>query len=515
MDFKKEIEKLNTLKAEMESPELIEKQHQKGKLTARERINLLLDPETFVEMDAFMESRFHLFGLDQKKIPGDAVITGFGKINGRQVYVYSQDFSKIGGSLGEMHGQKIVKVIDLASKTGCPIIGIIDSGGARIQEGIASLDGYAMVFNSMIKASGVIPQIMVIAGPSAGGASYAPGLSDFVFMIEGISQMYITGPEVIKSVSGEKISFEDLGGASIHGIKSGCCHFVFKSEQDCFGGVKKILSYLPQNNLDDAPKQKSIFAEFFERENQKLLEIVPEDEKKSYDMKKVIEEVFDRNSFFEVQSNFATNIIVGLARLAGNVVGVVANQPKVMAGTLDIDSSDKIARFVRFCDAFNIPLINLVDTPGYRPGSEQEHKGIIRHGAKVLYAFSEASVPKISLILRKAFGGAYIALSSRHLGYDKVIAWPFSQISVMGPEQAAKIIYKKEIVESRDSKKLEAEKIKELKNFFLDPYRAAKLGQLDMIISPKDTRTVLVKCLESLLNKREGKIARKHGNIPL
>ncbi|TFG35397.1 MAG: acyl-CoA carboxylase subunit beta, partial [Parcubacteria group bacterium] len=448
-------------------------------------------------------------------ILGDAVITGFGKINGRQVYVYSQDFSKMGGSLGEMHGQKIVKVIDLASKTGCPIIGIIDSGGARIQEGIASLDGYAMVFNSMIKASGVIPQIMVIAGPSAGGASYAPGLSDFVFMIEGISQMYITGPEVIKSVSGEKISFEDLGGASIHGIKSGCCHFVFKSEQDCFGGVKKILSYLPQNNLDDAPKQKSIFAEFFERENQKLLEIVPEDEKKSYDMKKVIEEVFDRNSFFEVQSNFATNIIVGLARLAGNVVGVVANQPKVMAGTLDIDSSDKIARFVRFCDAFNIPLINLVDTPGYRPGSEQEHKGIIRHGAKVLYAFSEASVPKISLILRKAFGGAYIALSSRHLGYDKVIAWPFSQISVMGPEQAAKIIYKKEIVESRDSKKLETEKIKELKNFFLDPYRAAKLGQLDMIINPKDTRTVLAKCLESLLNKREGKIARKHGNIPL
>jgi acetyl-CoA carboxylase carboxyltransferase component len=334
-------------------------------------------------------------------------------------------------------------------------------------------------------------------------------------MIEGLSQMYITGPEVIKSVSGEKISLEDLGGASIHGIKSGCSHFIYKSEQDCFNGVKKLLSYLPQNNLDDAPKQKSIFAEFFERENQKLLEIVPEDEKKSYDMKKVIEEVFDKNSFFEVQSSFAQNVVVGLARLSGNVVGIVANQPKYMAGTLDIDSSDKIARFVRFCDAFNIPLINLVDTPGYRPGSEQEHKGIIRHGAKVLYAFSEASVPKISLILRKAFGGAYIALSSRHLGYDKVIAWPFSQISVMGPEQAAKIIYKKEIVESRDSKKLELEKIKELKNFFLDPYRAAKLGQLDMIINPKDTRTVLVKCLESLLNKREAKIARKHGNIPL
>lgn len=515
MDFKKEIEKLNNIKAEMENPELVEKQHQKGKLTARERIGLLLDPETFVELDALVESRSHFFGLDQKKFPGDAVITGFGKINNRQVYIYSQDFSKIGGSLGEMHGQKIVKVIDLASKTGCPIIGIIDSGGARIQEGIASLDGYASVFKSMIRASGVIPQIMVIAGPSAGGASYAPGLSDFIFMIEGVSQMYITGPEVIKAVSGEKITFEELGGASIHGIKSGCCHFVFKSEQDCFGGVKKLLSYLPQNNLEDAPKQKSIFSEFFERENQKLLEIVPEDEKKSYDIKKVIEEVFDKNSFFEIQSSFALNIVVGLARIAGNVVGIVANQPKFMAGTLDIDSSDKIARFVRFCDAFNIPLINLVDTPGYRPGSEQEHKGIIRHGAKVLYAFSEASVPKISLILRKAFGGAYIALCSRQLGYDKVIAWPFSQISVMGPEQAAKIIYKKEIVESRDSKKLEGEKIKELKNFFLDPYRAAKLGQLDMIINPKDTRTVLVKCLDSLLNKRESKVARKHGNIPL
>jgi len=515
MDFKKEIEKLNSKKSELESSELVEKQHQKGKLTARERINLLLDPETFVELDSFAESRFHLFGLDQKKFPGDAVVTGFGRINNRQAYIYSQDFSKIGGSLGEMHGQKIVKVIDLAQKTGCPIIGIIDSGGARIQEGIASLDGYASVFRSMIRASGVVPQLTIIAGPSAGGASYAPGLSDFIFMIEGISQMYITGPEVIKAVSGEKISFEELGGASVHGIKSGCSHFAFKSEQDCFEGVKKLLSYLPQNNLDEPPKQKSLFSEFFERDNQKLLEIVPEDEKKSYDIRKVIDEIFDKNSFFEVQSGFAVNAVVGLARLAGNVIGVVANQTKFMAGTLDIDSSDKIARFVRFCDAFNTPLINLVDTPGYRPGSEQEHKGIIRHGAKVLYAFSEASVPKISLILRKAFGGAYIALASRQLGYDKIIAWPSSQIAVMGPEQAVKVIYRKEMVESRDSKKLEAEKIKEIKNFFLDPYQAAKMGQVDMIINPKDTRTTLIKCLESLLNKREAKVSRKHGNMPL
>lgn len=515
MDFKKEIEKLAAKKGELEKPEFAERQHQKGKLTARERIELLLDPESFIELDPFVESRFDIFGLDQKKIPGDAVITGWGKINGRPVYLYSQDFSKMGGSLGELHGQKIVKVIELAQKTGCPCIGIIDSGGARIQEGISSLDGYAAIFRAMIKSSGVVPQITVIAGPSAGGASYSPGLSDFVFMVEGISQMYITGPEVIKSVTGEKISFDELGGTAVHSLKSGCAHFVFKSEQDCFSGVKKLLSFLPQNNLGDPPRQKGLFAEFFERENQKLLEIVPEDEKKGYDMKEVIEEVFDKNSFFEVQSGFALNVIVGLARLDGYVVGIVTNQTKFMAGTLDIDSSDKVSRFVRFCDAFNIPLINLVDTPGYLPGTDQEHRGIIRHGAKVLYAFAEATVPKISLILRKAFGGAYIALASRQLGYDKVIAWPSAQIAVMGPEQAVKIIYKKEIAESKDPKRLEKEKIAQLREIFLNPWQAAKLGQIDMVIHPKDTRSILIKCLESLSNKREGKVARKHGNIPL
>ena len=515
MNFKKEIEKLAAKRGELEKPEFVERQHQKGKLTARERIELLLDPESFVELDPFVESRFDIFGLDQKKIPGDAVITGWGKINGRPVYLYSQDFSRMGGSLGELHGQKIVKVIELAQKTGCPSIGIIDSGGARIQEGISSLDGYAAIFRAMIKSSGVVPQITVVVGPSAGGASYSPGLSDFVFMVEGISQMYITGPEIIKSVTGEKISFDELGGAAVHGLKSGCAHFVFKSEQDCFLGVKKLLSFLPQNNLEDPPRQKGLFADFFERENQKLLEIVPEDEKKGYDMKEVIEEIFDKNSFLEVQSGFALNVIVGLARLDGYVVGIVANQTKLMAGILDIDSSDKVARFVRFCDAFNIPLINLVDTPGYLPGTDQEYRGIIRHGAKVLYAFAEATVPKISLILRKAFGGAYIALASRQLGYDRVLAWPSSQIAVMGPEQAVKIIYRKEIAESKDPRKLEKEKIQELKEFFLNPYQAAKLGQVDMIIHPKDTRATLTKCLESLLNKRESKIARKHGNIPL
>lgn len=516
MGYKEEIEKLNKKLKELESPELIEKQHQKGKLTARERINLLLDPGSFVELDPFVESRFDILNLGKKKFPGDAVVTGFGKINGRQVYLFSQDFSKIGGSLGELHGQKIVKVIELSQKTGCPSIGIIDSGGARIQEGISSLDGYAAIFREIVKASGVIPQISVLVGPSAGGASYAPGLSDFIFMVEGISQMYITGPEVIQAVTGEKVSFDELGGAAIHSLKSGCAHFVFESEEDCFSGVKKLLSYLPQNNLEDPPKKSGIFAEFFEREeNLKLLEIIPEEEEKGYEMREVIEEIFDKNSFFEIQAGFATNVIIGLARLSGQVVGIVANQTKLMAGTLDIDSSDKVSRFVRFCDCFNIPLINLVDTPGYLPGSDQEHRGIIRHGAKVLYAFAEATVPKISLILRKAFGGAYIALASRQLGYDKVIAWPSAQIAVMGPEQAVKIIYKKEIAESKDPKRLEKEKIAQLREIFLNPWQAAKLGQIDMVIHPKDTRSILIKCLESLSNKREGKVARKHGNIPL
>jgi len=515
MNFKKEIEKLNAKLSEIKSPESTEKQHQKGRLSARERINLLLDTETFIELDPFVESRFSRFEMDKKKIPGDAVITGFGKINNRQVYVYSQDFAKIGGSLGEMHGKKIVKIIELARKTGSPIIGIIDSGGARIQEGISSLDGYAAMFNSMIKASGVIPQISIVAGPSAGGASYAPGLSDFILMVNGISQMYITGPEVIKSVTGEEISYDKLGGAAIHSVKSGCCHLVFENEEGCFNGVKKLLSYLPQNNLEDPPRQQSIFSEFFEKENYALLKIVPEEEKKGYDIKEVIFEVFDRNSFLEIQSGFAPSVVVGFARLAGNVVGIIANQTKFMAGTLDINSSDKVARFVRFCDAFNIPLINLVDTPGYLPGTDQEYQGIIRHGAKVLYAFAEATVPKISLILRKAFGGAYIALASRHIGYDKVIAWVSAQIAVMGPAQAVRIIYKEEIAESKNPKKAEKERIKELTEFSLSSYQAAKLGQVDMVINPKDTRNTLVKCLESLLNKREPKIPRKHGNIPL
>jgi len=512
MKFKKEIEKLNNNLSDLDKPDLTEKQHQKGKMTARERINLLLDSETFTELDAFVESRFGDLGLDKKKFLGDSVITGFGKIKGRAVYLYSQDFSKMGGSLGEMHGQKIAKVIELARKTGCPVIGIIDSGGARIQEGVSSLDGYAGIFRNMVRASGVVPQISVMVGPSAGGACYAPGLSDFIFMVEGISQMYITGPEVIKKVTGEDVTFESLGGASVHSTKSGCAHFVYENEKDCFNGVKILLSYLPQNNTEDLVKEQD-FSE--EVKNQKLLEIVPEEQEKGYDIKAIIGEVFDENTFFEVQGGFAINSVVGFARLNGNVVGIVGNQPKFMAGVLDIDSSDKIARFVRFCDAFNTPLINLVDTPGYLPGTNQEYQGIIRHGAKVLYAYAEATVPKISLILRKAFGGAYIALASRDLGYDRVIAWPCAQIAVMGAEQAVKIIFKKQLAESKNPAKMEKEKIQEIKESFLDPFCAAKLGQVDMIIDPGDTRSVLIKSLESLLNKREGLITRKHGSMPL
>lgn len=517
MNFEKQIEQLNQKMSQLDNPEFVEKQHQKGKLSARERIIALLDPNTFVELDPLVETRFSQLGLDKKKAPGDAVITGFGKINDRPVCLFSQDFSKVGGgSLGEMHSKKIIKVIDQARKTGCPVIGIIDSGGARIQEGASSLDGYAGIFNAMVKASGVVPQISVILGPSAGGACYAPGLSDFIFMVDNISQMFITGPEVIKKVTGEEVNAETLGGTNIHCVKSGCSHFRYATEADCFVGVKKLLTYLPQNNIDNAPRTRNILAEMFEKEdNPKIMDIVPDDEEKGYDIKLVIAEIFDKNTFFEVQPEFAANVVTAFARLYGHVVGIVANQPKMMAGVLDIDSSDKIARFVRFCDAFNIPLLNLVDTSGYLPGTNQEYNGIIRHGAKVLYAYAEASVPKISLILRKAFGGAYIAMASRDLGYDRVVAWPGAQIAVMGAKQAVQIIYHRELAAAKDREKLEEEKAKEVEEIFMNPFAAAKLGQVDMVINPKDTRQVLKNLLESLITKREEKIIRKHGNTPL
>jgi methylmalonyl-CoA decarboxylase subunit alpha len=518
MDLQEKIKKLNQKLEQLNKPEDIEKQHQKGKLTARERIDLLCDQGSFVELDPFVESRSEYLKLKYKEetFPGDAVIVGFGKINNRKVFVFSQDFSKIGGTLGEMHGEKIAKIYRLARNNGCPIIGIYDSGGARIQEGIFSLSSYAKIFREQVLASGVIPQIAIMVGPSAGGACYAPGLSDFIFMVEGISFMFITGPEVIKKVLGEEVSFEDLGGARVHFQKSGCAHFMFKREEECFLGVKKLLSYLPQNNLENPPRKSGMFAEFFEKEESlKLLDILPKEEEKGYDMKEVIKEIFDNGSFFEVQEGFAQNAIVGFARLAGYVVGIVANQPNILAGVLDINSSDKIARFVRFCDCFNIPIINLVDTPGYLPGKDQEYGGIIRHGAKVLYAFAEATVPKISVVLRKSFGGAFIALASRNLGYDYIIAWPSAQISVMGPEQATKVLYKKEIAEAKNPEEFEKEKIKEFKEIYLDIFNIAKEGHVDMIIHPKDTRKVLIKCLESIFQKRGERVPRKHGNIPL
>lgn len=515
MEIKKAIEKLNQKLKEREKPEFIEKQHQKGKLTAKERIELLVDPGTFVEIDPLVESRSQ-FLEPEKKYPGDAVLCGFGKINGRKVFLFSQDFSKIGGTLGEMHGAKIAKIYELARKTGCPIIGIYDSGGARIQEGIFALDAYAKIFREQVLSSGVIPQIAIMVGPSAGGACYAPGLSDFIFMVEKISFMFITGPEVIKRVTGEEVSFEELGGARVHAQNSGCAHFIFQTEEECFLAVKKLLSFLPQNNLENPPSKRGLLSEFLEKdENLRLLEILPREEERPYDMKEIIQEIFDRESFFEIHSEFAKNVIVGFARLKGNVVGIVANQPKFLAGVLDIDASDKIARFVRFCDCFNIPIINLVDCPGYLPGKDQETKGIIRHGAKILYAIAEATVPKISLIIRKAFGGAYIALASKKLGYDFVLAWPSAQIAVMGPEQAVKILYKKEIEESKEPEKLEKEKIKEIREKLLNPFLAGEAGQVDLIFHPKDTRLILFKCLEAIFEKREGKVPRKHGNIPL
>ena len=459
MDFTEKIEEILKKEKELENPGEVFLQHEKGKLTARERISLLIDAGTFFELDKFSESRVKNLGMEKKKVLGDAVITGFGKVDGRQVFIFSQDFSKIGGTLGEAHAKKIVRVYQLARKTGCPIIGIYDSGGARVQEGVLSLEGYGAIFREQVLSSGVIPQISLVLGPSAGGACYAPGLSDFIFMVDKISYMFITGPEVIKKVLGEEISFEDLGGARVQSEKSGVCHFRFENEESCFLGVKKLLSYLPQNYLEEPPFKKGLISEILEKEESNILGILPKEKEKPYDIKEIIFEIFDRNSFFEVSSDFAQNVVVGFARLKGKVVGIVANQPKILAGALDINASDKIARFVRFCDCFNIPIISLVDCPGYLPGKDQEHQGIIRKGAKILYAFAEAQVPKIALILRKAFGGAYIALASKSLGFDFTFAFPFSQIGVLGPEQAVKIIFKKEIAENPE---IEKEKILEL-----------------------------------------------------
>lgn len=491
----------------------VKKQHEAKKLTARERINLLLDEGSFIETDAFVTHRCIEFGMDKKEAPGEGVVTGYGTVDGRLVYVYSQDFTVIGGSLGEMHAKKIAKVMDMASKMGAPIIGMNDSGGARIQEGVDALAGFGELFIRNTHNSGVIPQICAIMGPCAGGAVYSPAIMDYIFMVENTSQMFITGPQVVSSVTGETVTAEELGGAKTHAEKSGVAHFTAPTDEECIAQIKELLTYLPSNNLEEAPYIDS--SDSINRLSEKLTTIVPDESSKSYDVKEAIAEIVDNGKFFEVQKEFAKNIVVGYARMNGQVIGIVANQPKVMSGSLDVDSSNKAARFVRFCDSFNIPLVTFTDVPGYFPGVSQEHNGIIRNGAKLLYAFSEATVPKINVILRKAYGGAYIAMNSKHLGADVVMAWPTAEIAVMGPDGAANIIFKKEIANSENPIETRQKKIQEYRNKFSSPFEAAKRGYVDDVIEPDSTRPRIIAALEMLASKRETRPSKKHGNLPL
>ena len=493
-------------------PERVEKQHNAGKMTARERVTALLDSDSFVELDALVKHRNSNFGLDKKRPDGDGVITGHGTINGRTVYVFAQDFTVFGGALGEAHAQKICKVMDMATKTGCPIIGLNDSGGARIQEGVVSLGGYAEIFYRNVSSSGVIPQFSLILGPCAGGAVYSPAMTDFTLMVKNTSHMFITGPDVIKTVTHEDVTFEDLGGAMTHNSVSGVAHLACESEEDVFDSLRELMGYIPQNNAESAP-----IIEYHKNENESINEldsVIPNNSNEPYDIRTVINLIFD-DDLFELQPHWAKNIITGFARLRGHPVGIVANQPSVLAGCLDIDASTKAARFVRFCDAFNIPLITFVDVPGFLPGTEQEHGGIIRHGAKLLYAFSEASVPKLTVITRKAYGGAYDVMSSKHIRADLNVAWPTAEIAVMGSEGAVNIIFRKEIKESEDPEKMRQKLTEEYKEKFASPYIAAEMGYIDRVIFPRDTRKELLIALERYGSKREERPKRKHGNIPL
>ena len=501
--------------AAMVAPEAVarEKQHARGKKTARERIEQLLDPGSFVEFDRLARHRSHNFGLDRKRPYGDGVVTGYGTIDGRQVAVYSQDFTVFGGSLGEVHGQKIAKVQDFALRTGVPIIGISDGGGARIQEGVAALTQFAEIFRRNVAASGVIPQISIILGPSAGGAVYSPALTDFIVMADGTSQMFITGPDVIKAVTGENVTFEELGGGQTHNVKSGVAHYLAADEDDALDYVRHLLTYLPQNNLEDPPFEPT--GDDPLRADERLDTIVPDNPNKPYDMKEVIRMVVDNGQFFEIHEHFARNIIVGFARLGGHSVGIVANQPAVLAGVLDIDASVKAGRFVRFCDCFNIPIITFEDVPGFLPGVGQEHGGIIRHGAKLLYAYCEATVPKITVITRKAYGGAYDVMSSKHIRGDLNLAWPSAEIAVMGPEGAVNIIFRRELAEAEDPVAKKAELVQEYRDRFANPYVAASRGYIDDVIEPRETRSRLINALEVLRNKRDTNPPKKHGNIPL
>ena len=483
----------------------IDKQHEKGKMTARERIEKLFDENTFVELDMFMKHRCTNFGQDKKELPGEGVVTGYGTVDGRLVYAFAQDFTVEGGSLGEKHAHKIWKVMDLSMKMGAPCIGINDSGGARIQEAVDALSGYAGIFYRNTAASGVVPQISVIMGPCAGGAVYSPAITDFIYMVKNTSQMFITGPAVIKSVTAEEVTAEALGGAMTHNSVSGVAHFAAENEDDCIQQIRYLLSFLPSNNMDDAPIVET--GDDPSRMDESLNTVIPDNPNAPYNMKDVIRSIVDNGEFYEVHQYFATNIITCFARFDGRSVGIIANQPNVMAGCLDVNASDKSARFIRFCDAFNIPLVNLVDVPGFLPGVDQEHTGIIRHGAKMLYAYSEATVPKVTVITRKAYGGSYIAMCCRELGADQVMAWPSAEIAVMGPAGAANIIFRKD----PDKDQKTAEYVEE----FATPYKAAERGYADMVIEPKETRPYVITALNALASKREVGPAKKHGNIPL
>lgn len=486
---------------------------EKGKLTARERIDVLLDENSFVEVDMFVKHRGVDFGMAGRDIPGEGVVVGYGTVEGRLVYVSSQDFTVLGGSLGEMHAQKICKVMDMAMRNGAPFIAINDSSGARIQEGVDALNGYGNIFFRNTQASGYIPQLSVIMGPCAGGAVYSPALTDFVFMTQGTSQMFITGPQVIKAVTGEDVTLEQLGGAAVHNQVSGVAHFYAENDEQTLAQVRRLLSFLPSNNLDEAPWGDA--DDDVARQNDELLTIVPTDPNRAYDVREVIQSIVDSGDFMEVQASYAQNMVVGFARMSGRAVGIVANQPKVLAGSLDINASDKAARFVRFCDSFNIPLVTVIDVPGYMPGLNQEYGGIIRHGAKMLYAYSEATVPKISLITRKAYGGAYLAMCSKALGADAVFAWPTAEIAVMGAEGAANIIFRDDIQNAEDPAAMRTQKIEEYRDKFANPFVAASRGMVDDVIDPRDTRRMIINALEANASKRENRPAKKHGNLPV
>ena len=516
MSHQEKLDRLHRLRAESEQgggAARIKVQHEKGKLTARERLDLLLDPDSFVELDRFVTHRSTDFGLSDKKVLGDGVVTGYGRIDGRIVYVYSQDFTVFGGSLAEAHAEKICKVMDLAVQNGRPIIGLNDSGGARIQEGVVSLGGYADLFFRNTRASGVVPQISAILGPCAGGAVYSPAITDFVFMVRGISFMFVTGPNVVKTVTHEDVTTEQLGGADTHASVSGVAHFAVDSEAECLMGIRKILSFIPANNMDDAPFVEA--TDPADRRDEELLTLVPENPTKPYDMREVIGRVVDDGELFEVHRDFGTNLIVGFARLGGHPVGVVANQPAVLAGVLDTKASMKGARFIRFCDAFNIPLVTFEDVPGFLPGVDQEHGGIIKEGAKLLFSYAEATVPKLTVITRKAYGGAYDVMSSKHIGGDYNVGWPGAEIAVMGPKGAAEILFKREVAEADDPDAKLDQLVTEYREKFAHPYFAAARGYLDDVIDPRETRPRLISALQTLLTKREKVPPKKHGNIPL